>query len=86
MKQGAGQTEPELGDFGPSEHSSNTRKEDEDDHGRYVMQARRAAQVGDIESLKLLLDNNLITATSTDSDDCSLLHWAAINNRLEVNY
>ncbi|KAI6176606.1 Palmitoyltransferase [Aphelenchoides bicaudatus] len=50
----------------------------------YVMQARRASQVGDIETLRYLLDSKLISPCATDSDDCTLLHWAAINNRIEV--
>lgn len=49
------------------------------------MDARQAAQFGDIERLRYLLDSGQATASATDSDDCSLLHWASINNRLEVN-
>jgi ankyrin repeat protein len=80
MKQGVDQIEPDLG-FQQSE----SNKQDENNHGHtYALQARRAAQVGDIETLRFLLDNKLILADSTDSDDCSLLHWAAINNRIEV--
>uniref|UniRef100_A0A1I7WWZ1 Palmitoyltransferase n=1 Tax=Heterorhabditis bacteriophora TaxID=37862 RepID=A0A1I7WWZ1_HETBA len=48
------------------------------------MDPREAAQYGNVERLCELLDNNIITPDWTDSDDCSLLHWAAINNRLNV--
>uniref|UniRef100_A0A914BZ09 Palmitoyltransferase n=1 Tax=Acrobeloides nanus TaxID=290746 RepID=A0A914BZ09_9BILA len=48
------------------------------------MDARQAAQFGDIERLRYLLDSGQATASATDSDDCSLLHWASINNRLEI--
>ena len=48
------------------------------------MDARQAAQFGDIERLRYLLDSGQTTASATDSDECSLLHWASINNRLEV--
>uniref|UniRef100_A0A0N4ZCC4 Palmitoyltransferase n=1 Tax=Parastrongyloides trichosuri TaxID=131310 RepID=A0A0N4ZCC4_PARTI len=50
----------------------------------YIIEAREAVQYGAFEALKELLDKGHITANSTDSDECSLLHWAAINNRLEI--
>ncbi|VDM57073.1 unnamed protein product [Angiostrongylus costaricensis] len=48
------------------------------------MDPREAAQYGNVERLQQLLDIGTITPDWTDSDDCSLLHWAAINNRLRV--
>ncbi|KAJ1350127.1 Palmitoyltransferase Hip14 [Parelaphostrongylus tenuis] len=48
------------------------------------MDPREAAQYGNVERLQQLLDIGAITPDWTDSDDCSLLHWAAINNRLHV--
>ncbi|EPB80909.1 ankyrin repeat protein [Ancylostoma ceylanicum] len=48
------------------------------------MDPREAAQYGNVERLQQLLDSGAITPDWTDSDDCSLLHWAAINNRLHV--
>ncbi|CAD5215892.1 unnamed protein product [Bursaphelenchus okinawaensis] len=49
-----------------------------------IMQARGAAQLGEYNAIKGLLDAGLVQAGATDPDDCSLLHWAAINNRLDV--
>ena len=43
-----------------------------------------AVQTGDIEVLVELVEKGLIAATTTDKDGCSLLHWAAINNRCEI--
>lgn len=50
----------------------------------HSMEARHSAQHGDLETLTRLLQSGQATPDSVDSDDCSLLHWAAINNRLEV--
>lgn len=50
----------------------------------HSIEARQAAQYGDVETLRALLGAGQATPDSVDSDDCSLLHWAAINNRLEV--
>ncbi|KAL3112727.1 hypothetical protein niasHT_019701 [Heterodera trifolii] len=47
-------------------------------------EARQCAQFGDVGTLRRLLDGGRISANSVDQDDCSLLHWAAINNRVEV--
>lgn len=49
--------------------ASSAQPEREDAELSNVMQARRAAQVGDIETIRYLLDNNLVTADATDSDD-----------------
>uniref|UniRef100_A0A8R1TV01 Palmitoyltransferase n=1 Tax=Onchocerca volvulus TaxID=6282 RepID=A0A8R1TV01_ONCVO len=48
------------------------------------MDARQAAQFGNVSRLQELLDSGECTADTLDADDCSLLHWAAINNRLSV--
>uniref|UniRef100_A0A914H1Q9 Palmitoyltransferase n=1 Tax=Globodera rostochiensis TaxID=31243 RepID=A0A914H1Q9_GLORO len=48
------------------------------------LEARQCAQFGDVGTLKRLLASAKITANAVDQDDCSLLHWAAINNRIEV--
>ncbi|CEF60429.1 Zinc finger, DHHC-type, palmitoyltransferase domain and Ankyrin repeat and Ankyrin repeat-containing domain-containing protein [Strongyloides ratti] len=50
----------------------------------YIIDARQAAQFGDYDTLKDMLDKGFISPDCTDSDDCSLLHWAAINNRLKI--
>lgn len=49
-----------------------------------VMDARQAAQFGNEARLRELLDAGECTPNTLDADDCSLLHWAAINNRLGV--
>ena len=46
---------------------------------------KQAVQFGDISKVKHLIESGLATASDVDADDCSLLHWAAINNRLEVS-
>lgn len=48
------------------------------------MEARQAAQFGNVERIRQLLDAGECTPNTLDADDCSLLHWAAINNRFGV--
>ena len=43
-----------------------------------------AVQTGDIEVLIELVEKGMISVTTIDKDGCSLLHWAAINNRCEI--
>ena len=43
-----------------------------------------AVQYGEVEVIKDALDSKKILATDCDRDGCSLLHWSAINNRLEI--
>lgn len=50
----------------------------------YIMQARHACQHGFVDQVKQLLDSGLVLPNSIDQDDCSLLHWAAINNHIEI--
>uniref|UniRef100_A0A1I8AHW8 Palmitoyltransferase n=1 Tax=Steinernema glaseri TaxID=37863 RepID=A0A1I8AHW8_9BILA len=49
-----------------------------------LMDARQAAQYGNIERLCYLLDSGEASPSAVDADDCSLLHWTAINNRYEA--
>jgi ankyrin repeat protein len=57
-----------------------------------ITAAVRAAQYSRIDELRGLLDSGSITVNTKDSEDCTLLQWAAINNRnviiqeLLVNY
>ncbi|KHN83164.1 hypothetical protein Tcan_15906 [Toxocara canis] len=46
-----------------------------------TMDARQAAQFGNESRLRHLLDSGECSPDTLDADDCSLLHWAAINNR-----
>ncbi|KAK6110729.1 Ankyrin repeats (3 copies) family protein [Brugia pahangi] len=48
------------------------------------MDARQAAQFGNVSRLQELLASGECTPDTLDADDCSLLHWAAINNRLSI--
>uniref|UniRef100_A0A1I8BRD2 ANK_REP_REGION domain-containing protein n=1 Tax=Meloidogyne hapla TaxID=6305 RepID=A0A1I8BRD2_MELHA len=63
------------------------------------LEARQAAQFGDVNKLLSLLNSCSVSPNSVnfifsnlkkfktlqvDQDDCSLLHWAAINNRIEA--
>ncbi|GMT06253.1 hypothetical protein PENTCL1PPCAC_28427 [Pristionchus entomophagus] len=48
------------------------------------MEAREAAQFGNLDALRILIDSGAITADWVDQDECSLLHWAAINNRIQI--
>jgi len=43
-----------------------------------------AAQTGDLDLLKDICDNQYVSVNYTDEDECSLLHWASINNRQNV--
>lgn len=52
----------------------------------YFIEARKAAMFGEVDRLRKLLDCRHVQADAADSDDCTLLHWAAINNRIEVYF
>ena len=41
-------------------------------------------QIGNFEKVKEYIIDRNISAKSCDGDLCSLLHWAAINNRVEI--
>lgn len=43
-----------------------------------------AVQEGDNETLQTVLANRLVNSNAKDKDGCSLLHWAAINNRITI--
>ena len=49
-----------------------------------VLTAVKAVQFGDFQTVKSLLDSHQVSANAVDNDGCSLLHWAAINNRVEI--
>lgn len=50
----------------------------------HFIEARKAAMFGEVERLRELLDSGQVHVDAADPDDCTLLHWAAINNRIEV--
>ena len=43
-----------------------------------------AVQYGDIDLLKQYIELGEYNINTVDSEGCSLLHWAAINNRIEI--
>lgn len=54
------------------------------DSGVDIDGAVACAQEGDVETIKISLESHLISARACQEDGCSLLHWAAINNRIEL--
>jgi ankyrin repeat protein len=49
-----------------------------------ILTAVKAVQFGDFQTVKSLIDSHQVSANAVDNDGCSLLHWAAINNRVEI--
>ena len=49
-----------------------------------VATAVKAVQFGDIQTVKTLIETHQLSASAVDSDGCSLLHWASINNRSSI--
>jgi palmitoyltransferase ZDHHC13/17 len=49
-----------------------------------VLDAIAAVQDGDLEVVKSSLSQRLVTVNARDRDGCTLLHWAAINNRTRI--
>ncbi|CAI2352113.1 unnamed protein product [Caenorhabditis sp. 36 PRJEB53466] len=45
--------------------------------------AVRACQLGELETVRFLL-GGYVSADELDSDGCGLLHWAAINNKVDI--
>ena len=43
-----------------------------------------AVQTGDLEVIVDVVEKNIIEPGAVDKDGCSLLHWAAINNRCDI--
>jgi len=43
-----------------------------------------AVQLGDLDVIVDAIETKIIDAKAVDKDGCSLLHWAAINNRCEI--
>lgn len=48
------------------------------------LSAVKATQYGVLERLKSLIESNLVDPFKPDEENVYLLHWAAINNRLEI--
>lgn len=49
-----------------------------------VTSAVKAVQFGDLTTIRTLVQSGQVSASSVDGDGCSLLHWAAINNRVAI--
>jgi hypothetical protein len=43
-----------------------------------------AVQLGDLDVIVDAIETKIVDAKAVDRDGCSLLHWAAINNRCEI--
>ena len=44
----------------------------------------KAAQFGDLGTIREACENNGLNPSTLDNDGCSLLHWSAINNRFDI--
>lgn len=69
------------------EESSGDEKSTKIDHVNQIEEeitAKKAAQTGNLARLKFLIENEHIDPNQPDEQNTYLLHWAAINNRLEV--
>jgi palmitoyltransferase ZDHHC13/17 len=49
-----------------------------------ILEAVCNVQEGDYQSIRAAIIGGFVTATACDPDGCSLLHWAAINNRIQI--
>lgn len=49
-----------------------------------ISAAVRAAQYARLDELRALLDSGAISANTKDTEDCTLMQWAAINNRVAI--
>lgn len=49
-----------------------------------IERAVMATQYGRLEELQSLFEAGLVKANQLDRKKCSLLHWAAVNNRIEI--
>jgi palmitoyltransferase len=54
------------------------------DNNEDIMDVIAAVQEGDFDVVKDAIVNKLVSVNCTDTDGCTLLHWAAINNRVEI--
>lgn len=43
-----------------------------------------AVQEGDLEAIRTVLGDRSVSPNAKDNDGCTLLHWAAINNRVAI--
>uniref|UniRef100_A0A1I7T458 ANK_REP_REGION domain-containing protein n=2 Tax=Caenorhabditis tropicalis TaxID=1561998 RepID=A0A1I7T458_9PELO len=51
--------------------------------GTKIEMAARACQIGDIQTVRFLL-NGHVSADELDQQGCGLLHWAAINDKVDI--
>lgn len=58
-------------------HNKNSNNEELSD-------AVTAVQEGDYETISNMINRRIVSVNSRDRDNCSLLHWAAINNRISI--
>ena len=70
----------------PRQFLDKTMKEDNSEAvvAPTVLEFVKAVQFGEFAVIRDAIDSKKIAATDCDQDGCSLLHWSAINNRLEI--
>lgn len=51
-----------------------------------VLDVVRAVQFGDIKAVREAINGGIVSPNTTDESGCSLLHWAAINNRFAIAF
>lgn len=56
----------------------------DDDYDEIVTDTIAAIQEGNNDAVKHALSGGHLTVNAVDRDGCSLLHWAAINNRSSI--
>ena len=54
------------------------------DNSEDVLDVIAALNEGDIDVVKEAIASKLVSVNCADKDGCTLLHWAAINNRIEI--
>jgi palmitoyltransferase len=56
----------------------------DDDISSNVAKLIKAVQFGDFRTFQSMIEDSKISVSAADRDGCSLLHWAAINNRIRM--
>ena len=51
---------------------------------KVIQEAINACQFGDLKKLKLLCEQRNVNVNTVDEQECSLVHWAGLNNRKKV--
>lgn len=49
-----------------------------------ILDTIASVQDGDVDAVREVLAKRIVSVNAKDSDHCTLLHWAAINNRIKI--